>query len=209
MAIAIGLCASAHGPRVLRAAALAAIPVASLSIYLTFSRFGVIATAISFLAAFAVSRNRWTLTINGLVAAGMSASAILITSQQSEIQNATGNDGAGAVIAILLLGVAALRQSRCSPRMPMAFGCLTWGPGPCATALVAVLAPVVLHAPISRGWVSSPTGSRERLHRTFHYPRRRPVRVLAGGVPGREDPGRGIGPGSFGSIGTAMERRRS
>ena len=56
MAIAIGLCVSAHGPRRFRAAALATIPVASLSIFLTFWRFGAVAAATAFLAALAVSR---------------------------------------------------------------------------------------------------------------------------------------------------------
>ena len=186
MAIAIGLCVSAHGPRVLRAAALAAIPVASLSIYLTFSRFGVVATATALLAAFAVSRNRWTLALNGLVAAGMSAAAILIANQQSEIQNATGNDGAGAVIAILLLGglacatVAVLSDGADGVRLSRRGTRRALG----AAALVTVLAAAALHAPISRGWDQfTHSGNAERLHRSLHFARRRPVRVLAGGVP--------------------------
>jgi tetratricopeptide (TPR) repeat protein len=202
MAIAIGLCASAHGPRVLRAAALATLPVASLSIYLTFSRFGVVATATAFLAAFAVSRNRWTLTINGLVAAGMSAAAILIASQQSEIQNATGNDGAGAVIAILLLGglacatVAVLSEDADGVRLSRRGARRTLA----AAALVAVLAAVAVQAPISRGW--------DQFTHTGNVARGSTARFTSLGGDRyaywraayhafESDPVRGIGPGSF------------
>ena len=201
MAIAIGLCVSAHGPRILRAAALAALPVASLSIYLTFSRFGVVATATALLAALAVSRNRWTLALNGLVAAGMSAAAILIASQQSEIQNATGNAGAGLVISILLLGGLAcatvavrsdqadgVRLSRRGTRRALG-----------AVALVTVLSAAALHGPISRGWDQfthsrNPSGSTARFTSLggdrYAYWR-------AAYHAFESDPGRGIGPGSF------------
>jgi O-antigen ligase len=202
MAIAIGLCVSAHGPRVLRAAALAAVPVASLSIYLTFSRFGVIATATAFLAAFAVSRNRWTLTANALVAAAMSAAAILIANQQSEIQNATGNAGAGNVIAILLLGGAACAAVtfltgdadgiRLSPkRARVALG---------ATALVAVLAAAALHGPISTGWdqfTHSGNVSRESTGRFTSLGGDRYAYWRAAYHAFQSDPARGIGPGTF------------
>jgi O-Antigen ligase len=201
MAIAIGLCVSAHGPRLLRAAALAAVPVASLSIYLTFSRFGVVATVIALLAAFAVSRNRWTLAINGLVAAGMSAAAIVIANQQSEIQNATGNDGAGLVISILLLGglacatVAVLSDQADGRRLSRRGTRRALG----AAALVTVLSAAALHGPISRGWdqfthSGNPSGSTARFTSLggdrYAYWR-------AAYHAFESDPGRGIGPGSF------------
>lgn len=201
MAIAIGLCVSAHGPRVLRATALAALPVASLSIYLTFSRFGVVATATALLAALAVSRNRWTLALNGLVAAGMSAAAILIASQQSEIQNATGNAGAGLVISILLLGglacatVAVLSDQADGVRLSRRGTRRALG----AVALVTVLSAAALHGPISRGWdqfthSGNPSGSTARFTSLggdrYAYWR-------AAYHAFESDPGRGIGPGSF------------
>ena len=201
MAIAIGLCVSAHGPRVLRAAALAAIPVASLSIYLTFSRFGVVATATALLAAFAVSRNRWTLALNGLAAAGMSAAAILIANQQSEIQNATGNAGAGLVISILLLGglacatVAVLSDQADGVRLSRRGTRRALG----AAALVTVLSAAALHGPIARGWdqfthSGNPSGSTARFTSLggdrYAYWR-------AAYHAFESDPGRGIGPGSF------------
>jgi O-Antigen ligase len=201
MAIGIALSVSAHGPRILRAAALAAVPVASLSIYLTFSRFGVIATAIAFLAAFAVSRNRWTLALNGLVAAGMSGAAILIASQQSEIQNATGNAGAALVISILLLGglacaaVAVLSDQADGVRLSRRGTRRALG----AVALVTVLGAAALHGPISRGWdqfthSGNPSGSTARFTSLggdrYAYWR-------AAYHAFESDPGRGIGPGSF------------
>ena len=202
MAIAIGLCASAHGPRVLRAAALATIPVASLSIYLTFSRFGAVATAMALLAAFAVSRNRWTLALNGLVAAGMSAAAILIANQQSEIQHATGNAGAGLVISILLLGglacatVAVLSDQADGVRLSRRGTRRALG----AVALVTVLSAAALHAPISRGWdqfthtgnVASGSTARFTSLGGDRYAYWRAAYHAF-----ESDPGRGIGPGSF------------
>ena len=201
MAIAIGLCVSAHGPRVLRAAALAAIPVASLSIYLTFSRFGVVATATALLAAFAVSRNRWTLALNGLAAAGMSAAAILIANQQSEIQNATGNAGAGLVISILLLGglacatVAVLSDQADGVRLSRRGTRRALG----AAALVTVLSAAALHGPISRGWdqfthSGNPSGSTARFT-SLGGDRYAYWRTAYHAF--ESDPGRGIGPGSF------------
>ncbi len=202
MAIAIGLCASAHAHRRWRAAALAAIPVASLSIYLTFSRFGVVATAMAFLAAFAVSRNRWTVVVNGLMAAGMSAAAILVASQQSEIQHATGNAGAGSVIIILLLGGLAcavvaslsgeadgLRLSRRGARRALG-----------GAALVAVLAVVALHAPISSGWHQFTHSGNPPSNATQRFTSLGGDRYAywrAAYHAFESNPARGIGPGSF------------
>jgi hypothetical protein len=202
MAIGIALCVSAHGPRILRAAALATVPVASLSIYLTFSRFGVIATAIAFLAAFAVSRNRWTLALNGLVAAGMSAAAILIANQQSEIQNATGNAGAGLVISILLLGgfvcatVAVRSDQADGVRLSRRGTRRTLG----AAALVTVLSAAALHGPISRGWdqfTHSGTPPSNSTARFTSLGGDRYAYWRAAYHAFESDPGRGIGPGSF------------
>ena len=202
MAIAIGLCASAHGPRVLRAAALATIPVASLSIYLTFSRFGAVATATALLAAFAVSRNRWTLALNGLVAAGMSAAAILIANQQSEIQHATGNAGAGLVISILLLGglacatVAVLSDQADGVRLSRRGTRRALG----AVALVTVLSAAALHAPISRGWDQFTHTGKVASGSTARFTTLGGDRYAywrAAYHAFESDPGRGIGPGSF------------
>ena len=202
MAIAIGLCVSAHGPRILRAAALAALPVASLSIYLTFSRFGVAATITAFLAAFAVSRNRWTLALNALVAAGMSAVAILTANHESQIQNATGNGGAGTVILILLLGGLAcgavtFRSDRAdglrlSPKG--ARGALA------ASVLVAVIAAAALHGPISRGWDQFTHSGNVASGSTARFTSLGGDRYAywrAAYHAFESDPARGIGPGSF------------
>ena len=48
MAMAVALCVSAHASRVaLRSVALATVPVAALSVFLTYSRFGIAATVIA------------------------------------------------------------------------------------------------------------------------------------------------------------------
>ena len=202
MAVAIGLCASANGHRILRAAALAAVPVASLSIYLTFSRFGVAATIIAFLAAFAVSRNRWSLALNGLVAAGMSALAILVANQQSEIQNATGNAGADVVILTLLLGglacaAVAFRSGsidgvRLSPRGARR--------AIVASVIAAVLGAAALHGPISTGWdqfthSGNPAGGSTARFTSLGGDRYAYWRAAYHAF--QSDPARGIGPGSF------------
>jgi tetratricopeptide (TPR) repeat protein len=156
MAIAIGLCLSAHAPRVVRSAALAAVPVVALSVYLTYSRFGVIASLIAVLASLAVSRNRWTLSLNALGAAAASAGVILVTRSEDEIARAAGDAGAGMVVLVLIaatFGCAAvafltsaagadrLRMSVRSARIALA-----------AVALSSLLGALALNGPIGDGW---------------------------------------------------------
>src|SRR5262249_38695119 len=51
-----------------RAVSLGCVPVAALSVYLTYSRFGAVAVAIAVGAAVALSKNRWTAVANTIVA---------------------------------------------------------------------------------------------------------------------------------------------
>ena len=154
MAIGVGVSVSAHGSRIVRALALAAVPVASLSVYLTFSRFGPVAVGTGLLATLVLSRNRWTLGLNAFVAAAASAVVILIAHGQTEIENATGSAGSGTVLVALALaalacGVCALisgladsvRLSRERARVGVA-----------GAAVVALLGAIALHGPINRGW---------------------------------------------------------
>ena len=132
----------------------------------------------------------------------MSAAAILIANQQSEIQHATGNAGAGVRHRHPpARGRSPVRRWPSSPSEADGVRLSRRGARRAvgAAALVAVLAAVALHAPISRGWDQfTHSGKPEWLHRSLHLARRRPVRLLAGGVPRvRIRPGRGIGPGSF------------
>lgn len=118
IAIAIGLAWSAHARETLtRSLALAAVPIAALSVYLTYSRGGVIASAIAVAAAVIFARHRWTTAAHALVAAAGAAAAILITRDQGEIARATGGKGAGAVLAVLVLAVAACAVAAVATRI--------------------------------------------------------------------------------------------
>ena len=108
MATALGLSWSAHDhSRVQRAVALAFVPVAALTTYLTYSRAGVAGTALAVLAVLAMSRNRITVIIHAAVAAlgiGLSIAAVRAA---SEIAQGTGTRGASTVLGVLVLASAA------------------------------------------------------------------------------------------------------
>ncbi len=107
MAVAIGLAWSAHARLTLtRCVALAAVPVAGLSVYLTYSRAGVIGATVAIGAVVVLSRNRWTAVIHSLTAAGGTGIAILVVRSHDKIADATGGAGGGSV-ALALAGAAA------------------------------------------------------------------------------------------------------
>jgi hypothetical protein len=115
ISIAVGLCWSAHARHLaIRALALAAVPVAGLAVYLTYSRGGVLSAAVAVLAAVALSRNRWTAAIHAVAAGAGIGIAILVVRANPAIADATGGAGGEAVAATLLLaalgcgGLAAL-----------------------------------------------------------------------------------------------------
>jgi hypothetical protein len=205
MAAAVGLCLSAHAARLaVRALALASVPVAALSVFLTYSRFGVAAVAIAVLAAVALSRNRWTVSLNAAVAAGASGAAILVAHGQDEIANATGDAGAGAVILVLVLGgvvcaiTAALgrRLDRVRLRIETARIALA------GAVVLAVLAAVAAHGPISDAWDdfknqrTVATGS-DSVSRLGSFGGNRYGLWTSAVDAFQTDPSRGIGPGSF------------
>jgi hypothetical protein len=105
ISIAIGLCWSAHARHAaLRAIALAAVPVAGLAVYLTYSRGGVLSAALAVLAAVALSRNRWTAGVHAIAAGAATGIAILVVRANPAIADGTGGEGGEAVAAALLLG---------------------------------------------------------------------------------------------------------
>lgn len=107
ISIAIGLVWSAHGrTRIVRALALAAVPAAGLTVYLTYSRAGVAGAAIALAAALLLSRHRWTLAANGAAAGVGTAVAILVARGQPAIADATGGEG-GALVAAAAVAVGA------------------------------------------------------------------------------------------------------
>ena len=157
MATAIGLAVSANASRVeVRAASLACVPVAILSVFLSYSRFGAAAVVIAVIATVAVSRNRWTATANA-IAAGLAAGAVaLVVRSQDQIAHATGTQGAGAVLVALIGAgaacavVAAIAQKAHLDRVRM-------DPGPARVALGAgivgaLLLAVALNGPLNTAW---------------------------------------------------------
>jgi tetratricopeptide (TPR) repeat protein len=157
MALATGLVLSASSSKsLIRAGALAAVPVAALSVYLTYSRFGVAAVAIAVIAALALSKNRWTAAVNGLVAGAGSGVLILVAHNHPEIARATGDAGAGSVIgAGLLVGAACaavavvtFRAGLDRVRMEMQSARLALGAG----AVIALIAVIGLNGEVSKAW---------------------------------------------------------
>jgi hypothetical protein len=206
MAVAVGLTLSANSPRIaIRAAALAATPIAALSVYLTYSRFGVASVAIAVVAAVAIGKNRWTAAVNALAAAGGSAALILVARSHHEIAHATGSAGAESVILVALAAgiacaaIAAMtfRAGLDSARMELRAARVALGVG----VAVLLLAGVALNGPLGRAWGEfkddkSPasTGGTERLT-TLGGTR---YQVWSTGVDAfKSEPWRGIGPGTF------------
>ncbi len=158
MAIAIGIVWSAHGrTQLTRALAGAAVPIAALSVYLTYSRAGVIAVVVAVFAAGAFGRNRWTMAANAVVAALASAVVIAVAHGEPEIARATGDGGAGVVLLALLAasgisaavaigtmaaGLDRARLERTTAIMAVAFG---------FTILVSAIAPIA-HNQIGDAW---------------------------------------------------------
>lgn len=107
MTATIGLAWSAHdASRSRRALALAAVPVAALTTYLTYSRAGIAGTAVGVVLVLLLSQNRITMLIHTLVAAAGTTLAILAVRAAPAIADGTGTAGAPTVFGALLLAVA-------------------------------------------------------------------------------------------------------
>jgi hypothetical protein len=158
MSVAIGLAWSAHARLALtRALALAAVPIAGLAVYLSYSRGGVIATGAAVVTVLALSRNRWTAFVNALAAGIGSAVAILVVRDHTQIAHATGGAGGGAVSAALLLagvgcaGVALFTAGLGADRLRLPRQTANWAV-PSFVAVLLVGAVIAGHGPISKGW---------------------------------------------------------
>jgi Tfp pilus assembly protein PilF len=157
MAIGIGLTISANASRLeTRAAALACVPVASLTVYLSYSRFGAAAVVIAVVAAVALSRHRWTCVANSIVAGAGALVAILVVRGHDEIAHATGDGGGGAValtvvavgIVCAVVAVVTRRAGLDRARMDAGSTRLALGAG----VVVALLAAVALNGPLGNAW---------------------------------------------------------
>lgn len=158
MTVAIALAWSAHARWVVtRAVCLAVVPAAGATIYVTYSRGGVLGAAVAVVAVLALSRNRWTALAHTLIGGAGAAAAILAIRQHPEIADATGGAGgnavltvtclaalvcAGGAVATYLLGADRLRLPRETARYAV-------------PAFASVLILVVIaagHGPVSRAW---------------------------------------------------------
>ena len=86
--------------------ALSVIPAAGACVYLTYSRGGVIGSAIGVMTVLVLSRNRWTVLLHSLIAAGAVSIGILVIRQHDDIARATGGAGGATVGAVLVMGGA-------------------------------------------------------------------------------------------------------
>ena len=112
MSATMALVWSAHARSLaVRAASLAAVPLAVLTVYLTYSRAGVGGIAVGLAAAVALSVNRWTVAVHALAAAVASAVVVKLVHDRPEIADGTGTEGAPVVLqslagAAVLCGLA-------------------------------------------------------------------------------------------------------
>lgn len=107
MCTAIGLAWSAHdSSRLRRGMALALVPAAALTTYLTYSRAGIAGIALALIAVIVLSRNRFTLLIHALIGAAGTALAILAVRGAPQIAHGTGTQGAATVLAALVFAAA-------------------------------------------------------------------------------------------------------
>lgn len=99
---------AAHAARrFVRAAALAAVPLSVVVSYLTYSRASLGGTVLGLLVLVALSRNRWTLLAQALVAAAASALVVVAVRGEPTIAAGTGGAGGGRVFAWLVVAAAA------------------------------------------------------------------------------------------------------
>lgn len=209
VAIATGLVWSAHArTTAVRALALVAVPVAALSVYLTYSRAGVIAVVIAVLAAVAFSRNRWTVGGNAAVAALCSTVVVLIAHSQSEIAEATGGGGAGLVLLSLIAAGAACAIAAAGTRAAGMDGiglerttailALTFG----FVIVVSAIAPIA-HSQIGDAWEefrnepAVAVADEDPTSRLGTFGGTRYDAWSAAVEAFETDPARGIGPGTY------------
>ena len=211
MTIAIGLAWSAHAGHMLaRSLSLAAVPVAGLSIYFTYSRGGAIGVAAALAAVLILSRNRFTVLAHALAAAGATAVAIGIARDHPDLVHATGaGAGAGGTATALVLLIGCLGCA--------GFAAMTWSAkldgvrlskstvrvlAPPVALLVATLGLAFGHGLVSSAWSEF---ANQRVIATEADPTAR-LTTAAGSRHDfwdtaldsfREEPMRGTGPGTF------------
>jgi O-antigen ligase len=158
MTLAIGLAWSANGRQlVMRCVGGAALPIAGVTVYLTYSRGGIVASAVAVAAVIVLSRNRWTAAAHLCVLAVAITALILVIRDEPEIARATGSSGAPVVGLTLLVAcgvcAAAAAVTRAagfdSIRLPRRKARVVV---PVALVVLVLGLIVAGHSVIARGW---------------------------------------------------------
>ncbi len=146
MTTALCLAWSAHARRgATRGFALAVVPVAVGTSYLTYSRASLGGTVLGLLVLFCASRNRVTLVVHAVIAGTGGLAVVLAIRGAAEIARGQGDAGAGTVLAVvlaaaatgLLVGWLTGRYGLDRLRLPAREGRIAWTAGG-TTALVAL-----------------------------------------------------------------------
>lgn len=105
MAATMGLAWSAHDAvRGRRAAVLALVPVATTTLYLSYSRAAVVGVVVGAVLVIALSRHRLTASAHALLVAAATALTVLAVRHEHAIASGTGTRGAGAVLGAVTAG---------------------------------------------------------------------------------------------------------
>jgi hypothetical protein len=108
MTLGLALTAAVHERRpALRGLALAVVPIAACTAYLTYSRTSIGSVLLAVVIVLIGSRRRWTAVVHVVVAGLASAVAIDAIHGHPAIGNGTGTTGAGAVALVIGLGAVA------------------------------------------------------------------------------------------------------
>ncbi len=106
MAAVLGLVLSSEFEgRATRAVALAAVPIAACTIYLTYSRGGFLVLGVGILTGLLVVRRRGVFVVHAIAAAAAAAAAIMVVRGHPEIAQGIGDAGA-ALVALALMAAA-------------------------------------------------------------------------------------------------------
>jgi hypothetical protein len=208
MSLAMALAWSAHARTLaVRAAALAAVLVCALAVYLTYSRASVLGAVVGVVAALSFSRNRWTVAVHAAAAGAATTLVIAVVRDHREVAEGVGTAGAGWVVLALLLAAllcAAVTAATAitgvdGMRLPRTAGAVT------ATLVAVALAAVAVgpaSARITTAW------DQFRSDRAIQASSDPETRLTSFGgsrhqiwseatEAGRDEPLKGIGPGTF------------
>ena len=208
MACAIGLAWSANARvPLIRTISLAAVPVAVLAVYLSYSRVGVVGVATAVVAVLVLSRNRSAVVIHALAAGAGAGAAILAVRANPEIAEATGGAGAWQVLLALAFAAAicagaALMTARMRMRMPRSPRDRPRWALPALAAVVLAVAVAAVLGPISDWWTEfrtegAPASGSDPAQRLSSAGGSRDD-IWASAIDAfAEEPLQGLGPGTF------------